>query len=224
MAIKELVCAWVLAARAEAKSPNTVTIMLRCLGYFEDYLSSIGVPPTAGSVSPLLLRSYVVYLQQKPAFSQHPYTRTQPHPLSDQTVHGYCRALRAFFNWAVAEGYLAASPFERVRLPRLRQRIIKPYSAAEIASILGTIDTASPEGYRDLCLILLMFDTAARSAEVGGIMLRDVDFEGGSIRVLGKGNCERLLPIGSEVRRCLWRYVKLYRPVPLSPPGTTTSF
>gem|GEM_PF-5124034 len=74
------------------------------------------------------------------------------------------------------------------------------------------MNPASPEGYRDLCLLLVFIDTAARSSEVTGMQLADVDLEGGCIKLLGKGNKERVVPIGSEVKRHLWRYVNLHRP------------
>jgi site-specific recombinase XerD len=217
LSIRDLAYAWTLAARAEAKSDATITIMLRSLSYFEDYLVRLGVLPLPAVVTPVLIRSYVVYLKQKPAFSRHPYSRVQSHKLSDQTVHGYCRALRTFFNWITDEGFIPASPFARIRLPRLAQKVIRTYSESEFTALLGAIDTSSPAGYRDLCLVLLMFDTAARSGEVGGMRLTDVNLEEGAIKVLGKGNRERLLPIGREVTRHLWRYIKLYRSQPANP-------
>jgi site-specific recombinase XerD len=217
LSIRELSFAWTLAARAEAKSENTVRMMHDSLGYFVNYLGSIGIPDEAESVSPVLLRSYMVYLQQKPAFSSHPFSRPQPRLLSDQSVNGYLRALRAFFNWLTSEGFLQDSPFARLKLPRMKQRIIKPYGPGDLKGLLGAVDTGSPEGYRDLCLLLVMFDTAARSSEVTGIKLQDVDLDEGCVKLLGKGNKERMVPIGSEVKRRLWRYVKMYRPQPANP-------
>ena len=217
LSIKELSYAWTLTACAEAKSENTIRIMLSALGYFEDYLNSIDVLDEAETITPILLRSYIVYLQHKPALDCHPLTHVQPHLLSDQTVHGYCRALRAFFNWLAAEGFIEASPFDHLKLPHLKQRIIKPYSSDELKALLGAVNTASHEGYRDLCLLLVLIDTAARSGEVTGILMADVDLEGNCIKVLGKSNREHMLPIGSEVKRHLWRYVKLYRAQPASP-------
>ncbi len=217
LSVRELSFAWTLAARAEAKSEKTVSAMLGSLRYFVNYMDSIGFPDEAGAVSPVLLRSYMVYLQHKPAFSRHPFSHEQPRLLSDQTVNGYLRALRAFFNWLASEGFIQDSPFFRLKLPRLRQRIIKPYGPGDLNGLLGAVDTSSPEGYRDLCLLLVMFDTAARSSEVTGMKLGDVDIYEGCIKVLGKGNRERTVPIGSEVKRRLWRYVKMYRPIPANP-------
>jgi hypothetical protein len=71
LSIRELAYAWTLAARAEAKSDATITIMLRSLSYFEDFLTQVGVPPLPGVVTPVLIRSYIVYLKQKTAFSSH---------------------------------------------------------------------------------------------------------------------------------------------------------
>jgi site-specific recombinase XerD len=63
-------------------------------------------------------------------------------------------------------------------------------------------------------MLLVMVDTAVRSGELTGMKLADVDLAAGCIKVLGKGNKERLVPIGSEVKRVLWRYVNCFRQSP----------
>ena len=85
---------------------KTISTMLGALDRFEDYLDLAGAPYEAVSITPLLLMSYMIYLQQKPAFSSHPFARLQPRLISDQTVHCYCRSLRVFLTgWRPKASY-----------------------------------------------------------------------------------------------------------------------
>jgi site-specific recombinase XerD len=75
----------------------------------------------------------------------------------------------------------------------------------------------TPEGYRDHTIILTLLDTAMRVSELCHLKPDDVWLEDGILKVMGKGNKERLIPIGKHVQRLLWRYINRYRPEPAGP-------
>jgi site-specific recombinase XerD len=65
--------------------------------------------------------------------------------------------------------------------------------------------------------MFFLYDTGVRAAELGGITLSDVDLEGRQVRVLGKGNKQRFVPIGAKCQKAVWKYQQFFRPEPATP-------
>jgi len=86
------------------------------------------------------------------------------------------------------------------------------FSDWEIQQLFKAIDTGTPEGYRDYAIILTLLDSSISVPELCRLGLDNVWLEDGMFEVLGKGNEERLTPVGREVQRCLWRYTSRHRP------------
>jgi site-specific recombinase XerD len=125
------------------------------------------------------------------------------------------RALKAFFNWLHREGYTAAYRLRQLRNLRTQQKIEDILAEDEIGRILATCDTRTRWGARDHAMLTLLLDTGLRMSELIGLKLRDVDLEAGSLKVLGKGNKERIVPFGVAAQKTVWRYVHQVRPEPL---------
>ena len=124
------------------------------------------------------------------------------------------RSLRIFFSWLVSEGVIETNPFNRVKIPRPPRKVIPTFSDSQIQQLLNVIDTVTPGGYRDYAIILTLLDTAMRVSELCTLKLDNLWLEDGMVKVWGKGNKERLIPIGKQVQRLLWRYINRYRPEP----------
>jgi site-specific recombinase XerD len=124
------------------------------------------------------------------------------------------RSLRIFFSWLVSEGIIESNPFGRVKIPRPPRKVIPTFSDSQIHDLLNLIDTRSAEGYRDYAMILTLLDTGIRVSELCSLKLDNIWLEEGMLKVMGKGNKERLIPIGKYVQRLLWRYINRYRPEP----------
>jgi len=75
----------------------------------------------------------------------------------------------------------------------------------------------SAEGYRGVVIVLTLLDTSLRVNELINLKMEGVWLEEGLIKLLGKGNKERLVPIGRQIRKLLWRYITRYRPEPAHP-------
>jgi len=84
---------------------------------------------------------------------------------------------------------------------------------------LDAIDTATPEGYRDYTIIPHLTGHRAPVSELTGLRLEDLWLEERILKVKGKGNRERPIPIGRRVRRLLWGYLNRFRPEPVVPTG-----
>jgi site-specific recombinase XerD len=153
-------------------------------------------------------------LQQQKCFFSHPLNHVQDKNLSGHTINCYLRSIRAFFSWLISEGIIVENPFDRVKIPRPSKKVILAFSKHQIQQLLAAIDISKTEGYRDYAIILTLLDTGLRISELCCLYLRDLWLEDGILKVMGKGNKERLIPIGKQVQRILWRYINRHRPEP----------
>ncbi len=106
------------------------------------------------------------------------------------------------------------NPFVRVKIPKPPRKVIPTFSDLQLHQLFGAIKTSTPEGYRDYAIILTLLDTGLRVSELCSLRLKDLWLEDGMVKVMGKGNKERLIPIGKHVQRFLWRYINGWRPEP----------
>ena len=142
-----------------------------------------------------------MHFHGKRCFSYHRFNRALERGLSGHTINTYLRSIRAFWSWLVREGIVDANPFDKLRIPKPPRKVIPSFSADQIEQLLGTIDISTPEGYRDQTIILTLLDTGLRVSELAGATLDDMGLEEGLIKVTGKGNKERIVPIWKRVRK-----------------------
>jgi site-specific recombinase XerD len=206
-----------LCAATEGKSLNSIAIVTCSVNYVREFLISHGASTDAAEISQPEIRAFIFDLQQKPCFSNHPFTPVQDKGLSGHTVNCYVRSLRIFFSWLVSEEIIAINPFDRVKIPRPPRKVMPTFSVLQIQQLLDTMDTATAEGYRNYAIILTLLDTGLRVSELCGLLRSNLRLEDGILKVMGKGNKERLIPIGKEVQRLLWRYINHHRPQPNMP-------
>jgi integrase/recombinase XerD len=212
--LDHLINGYQLCASSEGKSPNAIAIVSNSVSYFQNFLTSEGRSKDVTQISEHEIREFILYLQQKRCFSNHLLNHTQDRGLSGHTINCYPRSLRIFFSWLVSEGVIDANPFERVKIPRPPQKVIPTFTDSQIQELLNVICLRRAEGYRDHAIILTLLDTGLRVSELCGLKLSNLWLEDGMVKVLGKGNKERLIPVGKNVQRYLWRYINRYRPEP----------
>ena len=120
--------------------------------------------------------------------------------LSPESIAGYVRGLKAFGNWCAAEELGEAAGFRALRRPRVPRRLIAPFTDAELQRMLAL---AEP---RERAIVLLLLDTGLRLAEAQQLRVGDLRPDG-TVRVMGKGSRERIVPVGATARRAVVRYV-----------------
>ena len=91
--------------RSEGKTAKTVRWYNTGLGLFVDYFGGASVTPILGNVDIGVVREYILHLQKRKKFEDHPITPRQDELLSPQTINCYVRAVRSFFSWLYREGY-----------------------------------------------------------------------------------------------------------------------
>lgn len=160
-----------------------------------------------------------VRLNHLTAFLQHERERaleTQPpnpkRRLSSESVYLEIAALRAFFRWAEAEKFLPVNVAENLSLPRRWQRLPKALSDDEIDKLLEPEIPATPDTLCDQAILELAYASGLRRAELCGLRLEQLHLEAGFINVIGKGNKERVVPVGSKARAALEQYLQAGRP------------
>jgi integrase/recombinase XerD len=119
--------------------------------------------------------------------------------------------LRRFYRLHAAQATIGADPTLRVKSPKLPRSLPRNLSEDQVAALLGAPDTETPLGLRDRAMIETLYATGLRVSELVGLKLSQVSLDMGVVRVLGKGNKERLVPLGEEAIDWLKRYCKTAR-------------
>jgi site-specific recombinase XerD len=132
--------------------------------------------------------------------------------LSGHTIRGYVRALKAFASWLYEEWYTDINVLGRYRLPKARQVEPEWLRQDEIQRLLRAFDRNTTLGARDYAIVLTLLDTGLRCAELCYLTLANADLEIGQLKVIGKGNRERTVPVGLRAARALRRYRDHFRP------------
>jgi integrase/recombinase XerD len=121
-------------------------------------------------------------------------------------------SLRRFYALQLLQGTLRADPTLRVRAPKLPRRLPKNLSEAQVEALLAAPDPETTLGLRDRAMLETLYATGLRVSELVGLTLAQVSLDMGVVRVLGKGNKERLVPLGEESIVWVKRYLATARP------------
>ncbi|GLU53224.1 site-specific tyrosine recombinase XerD [Dyadobacter frigoris] len=125
------------------------------------------------------------------------------------TAHSQARMLsgiKAFYKYLLLENEITEDPTELIEAPRLPRKLPDVLSYDEIEQMLNAIDHSTPEGTRNRAIIEVLYSSGLRVSELIGLQLTFCYFDIGFIRILGKGDKVRLVPIGKEAIK----YVELY--------------
>jgi integrase/recombinase XerD len=193
------------------RSPRTIGNYEDHLKRFSNYLSSGGAPVDIDAITLADARRFVFHLQNEVTRWQNGSHERDLGRLSPVSVMDYVRSIKAFWNWLVDEGYIEVNPMVKLKLPKAPRKVVDTFSAEQIKDMLAAIDFKHRCGYRNYAMILLMLDVGIRRQELTKLRLEDIDFKQSQIKVRGKGAKERILPLGTNVRRSLWRYVSRCR-------------
>lgn len=192
--------------RTEGKSEKTVLWYNEVLDLFIRWLKDTEEPTNIGSVDEHLVRLFVLYLQSRQCHGHKPSTHT---------INNRVRALRAFFHWLYERGYTKADLLARLRPPRTSELLIELLEDQEIAGLFANLDQDTAPGARDAAILALMLDAGLRLSEIVDLLEGNVHIQEAYLKVVGKGNKERLVPMGDLSRRLLARYYSYFRPQPV---------
>jgi len=211
--LSEALTAYRIFAQAEGKSPMTIRWIMSSVTYFSNFL---GDRQDISEITANDLRSFIIALQQSPKFLSHPYTKPRKEKLSPQSIETYARAIRAFFSNLHREELIDNNPMEKVKMPKVPQKVVPTFGEKEIHRLLAQPDKHTDRGFRDYALLITFLDTGARLSELACLGEDDVDLENGYLKVMGKGGRERYIPFGVKVAKTLLKYKMKHRPTPMA--------
>jgi integrase/recombinase XerD len=144
--------------------------------------------------------------------------------LSSESVYLEIAALRAFYRFAETEKLLPANVAENLSLPRRWQRLPKALTNDEIKKLLEPEKPETPENLCDQAVLELGYASGLRLAELRNLRLEQLHLDAGFINVIGKGNKERVVPVGRTAVAALDRYIEIGRPKLITPKSPANVF
>ena len=199
-------------------SRHTVAAYRRDLRRYAEYLAELGVSDPS-QVSSAMIGNYAARLREGIAASDGDGWIEAP--LANASVARAVIAVRSLHRFAAAEGLTAEDPARSVRPPKPPRRLPKALSLEQVQAMLAVPATDTEVGLRDAALLELLYGTGIRISEAVNLDVDEVDRlartpadePAPGLRVLGKGDKERIVPVGSYARKALDAYLVRGRPM-----------
>ena len=184
---------WCRMERGLAK--NSLDAYARDLGVFGRFAEG---QPSSGYPTAEVLAEYVNSLYKN--------------GLSSRSIARNLSAVRGLFRFLLQEGKITADPTEHISTPRQWSRIPRFLNRTQVEKLIAAPDSARPNGTRDHAMLELLYATGIRVSELIGLRLANVDLGLGVVRVTGKGNKQRLVPIHTAAIAAIRQYIDQDRP------------
>ncbi len=170
------------------------------------------------------LRHLMAFLEQERARGLANEATDSPRRLSSESVYLEIAALRSFYRFAEGEKALPANIAENLSLPRRWKRLPKGLTPREIEKLLKPETSETPQTLCDQAVLELAYASGLRLAELRQLRLEQLHLEAGFINVIGKGNKERVVPVGRKAVAAINRYLEAGRPRLVTPKSPANVF
>jgi len=171
------------------------------------------------------LGQFLIFLQQRPP-SQRPRAWgevTREHitdyildmkerEYASSTIARKVAAVKSFFKFLEDIGQISTNPAKELETPRAEKHLPATISAEDVDRLLAAPSDDTPAGLRDRAMLELLYATGLRVSELVSLNVNDVDLDEGTVRCMGKGKKERVLPLYEKARYALYRYLEHGRP------------
>jgi len=172
-------------------SKNTIESYIRDLTKFNEYINK-----DISNINEEDIRSFIKYLSKE--------------NLSDKSISRVISCLKSFYKFLLIEREIKKNPMENIEIPKTRKSLPKALTEDEVNRILDVplIDEFS---YRNKAMLELLYATGLRVTELIELTTKDVDLNNATLRTIGKGSKERIIPIGDYALKYLQIYLSEYR-------------
>ena len=175
---------------------NTVSAYSKDLSKFTEFLADQGIT-SFGEVKTQDVTGFMSELRSK--------------GLKERSVARFLAALRSFFRFLIEEEMIKTNPLALVDSPRAGAPLPKIVSPENVDRLMAAPDKNSDKGLRDAAMLELLYASGLRVSELVNLKVDDLHLTDGYVRVLGKGDKERLVPIGESAKRSLQQYMSEVR-------------
>lgn len=181
---------FLITQELRGNSEKTVKYYSNCLSPMVNF---IGGNIEVSSLSVKQLREYALNLKQR--------------DISSNSFKTYLKGIKAFLNWLYSEEYTQINFSDKIELPKAKRKTIDVLTPQEIKVLFSLFDTKNYQGLRNYCICALMLDSGLRRSEIVSLKLSDVHISECYIIVNGKGDKQRIVPLGNYSRKHLIKYI-----------------
>ncbi len=204
MKIRDKIAPYLTSMKALGRAYHTIRCARYDLMRFCRYLESEGILNVA-DLSLEVLEDY----QEDLSFS----LTAKGKPLSLKTQEKRLCTVKGFTRYLTEKDYLVNDPGRHIKLPKMPRRLPRLIlNPSDVKRLMATPDMRTSMGYRDRVVLEILYDTAIRRSEMARIRLPDLDLNGGYIRITGKGEKERVVPVSRRVCELVKNYILSVRP------------
>ena len=173
-------------------SANSVSSYVLDLKKLVNYLNEHDIKSTPIKIKPITIQEFI-------------YDAAKV--LSARSQSRLISALRGFFDYLVFEDYRDSNPLALIESPKIGRKLPDTLSIEEIDTLIATIDLSKPQGERNRAIIETLYSCGLRVSELTNLKISDLFFDEGFIKVTGKGNKQRFVPISPSTQK----YINLYK-------------
>lgn len=178
-------------------SANSVGAYLNDIRKLETYCAECHHIDTPEKVTYDVLRTYFVHVNRLGVTS-----RTQARSVS---------SIRSFFKYLVFDGQLERNPTRLLETPKIGRKLPNVLTVEEIDAMLDAVELFKPEGRRNRAMLEMLYSCGLRVSELVSLKLSNINFRKNIVKVEGKGNKERLIPMSDRAKEEVKEYLKAYR-------------
>ncbi|MFZ2356833.1 MAG: site-specific tyrosine recombinase XerD [Candidatus Omnitrophota bacterium] len=133
--------------------------------------------------------------------------------ISSSSISRRLAAIKSFYRFLVREKLLKSDPTSLIDSPKLWKKIPETLSLNEVSALINSPDLRQTQGIRDKAILETLYATGMRVSEAGNLKIDNINMDIGFLRCIGKGNKERVIPLGKKAIVSLKRYLEVSRPV-----------
>ncbi len=178
-------------------SINTVDAYLKDIKKFTDYLKDNGFSKKPGDVTQEKIREFIDYINELGMSAS-----SQARALS---------GIKSFFKYLLIQDEIERDPSSMIETPKIGRKLPVVLTPDEVDALVLAVDLKSETGYRNRAILEVLYGCGIRVTELVNLKLTDVHFDEGFIKVQGKGNKERLIPLGQKAKDTINAYLENYR-------------
>jgi integrase/recombinase XerD len=188
----------------KALSENTISNYSLDIRFFINYLTEKKKVTDAKSISEGVIENYIFYLRNLKNKKDDYY--------SVKSINRYISSIKSFFKFLASEKIIDKNPSEIIETPKISRNLPQVLTINEIDSILKMTDNSDVLELRDRAIMETMYASGLRVSEVVNLIVPNIFFDEGILRIFGKGSKERIVPIGSSALQYINKYLEKSRP------------